>query len=655
MLNLRTLILGQPRTCPQTGLQNEPRYSEKPSEFGTVNWTPYQLTQIMETIYMGNLINSRLAFIELIRLLYQISCSDGQDVYKNNCDKLVAVLCQIRTFHLMPLSLLPTSFENMLLNFTDDWQVCKVNLVQTLYIFLARTMYSSVVANIYNSAENKQGLEMCRVQFPYEEIVKWLKDVDFNEQEVLNDYFYFIQTPDVHSFNDAEEYTIYQEKVKSIGFPRFDRHETPVPVFLLHKIQSEFEKALNKIRNYIHTHYSKVENYFEAYNGSVRIYVATRFIDKPKGEVKLVYYYGDEEANNVIVYPYYVDFIHRFHNYECLSHPLTGGYYAGFKEDKPVDDYEYQLKEIHFKLQDIFVSLASDSQLFDYFIFMLRAQMKKVEKQEGHTIMIDDKLWYLDIGDTLNIDIIAIKLQTLKYNGFVFTRRPNMEIQKYLMKHLIEYCSIQDMGWSFYYNNCDELLHLFIKEHLPDLEVEDSNASNFIKGNMLIQRLKRCARGKESWSEYEMIGKEIFDYLFMDDFLNYKSELQSTTDDRLCRRDLIINNSPLVVNSIWGILQQRYNSMLIVVDFKNYQESLSPSALYVPTKYLNRQTGTFGIILTREDLIEVAQKEQLRLVSTEEKALLSISDNSLISITDIAAKYNFFMHSTFGQPKFDTS
>ena len=39
------MILGLPRTCPQTGLQNEPRYSEKLSEFGTVNWTPYQLTQ----------------------------------------------------------------------------------------------------------------------------------------------------------------------------------------------------------------------------------------------------------------------------------------------------------------------------------------------------------------------------------------------------------------------------------------------------------------------------------------------------------------------------------------------------------------------------------------------------------------------------------
>ena len=61
----------------------------------------------------------------------------------------------------------------------------------------------------------------------------------------------------------------------------------------------------------------------------------------------------------------------------------TVSYYAGFNEDKPVDDYEYQLKEIHLKLQDIFVSLASESQLLDYLIFMLRVQMKKVEKQDG--------------------------------------------------------------------------------------------------------------------------------------------------------------------------------------------------------------------------------------------------------------------------------
>lgn len=48
----------------------------------------------METINMGNLINSRLAFIELIRILYQISCSEEQDLYRNNCDKLVDVLAR---------------------------------------------------------------------------------------------------------------------------------------------------------------------------------------------------------------------------------------------------------------------------------------------------------------------------------------------------------------------------------------------------------------------------------------------------------------------------------------------------------------------------------------------------------------------------------
>ena len=35
-------MLGQPSTCPQTGLRNEPKRSEKRAEIGTANWTPYQ-------------------------------------------------------------------------------------------------------------------------------------------------------------------------------------------------------------------------------------------------------------------------------------------------------------------------------------------------------------------------------------------------------------------------------------------------------------------------------------------------------------------------------------------------------------------------------------------------------------------------------------
>ncbi len=237
--------------------------------------------------------NSRLAFIELIKILYQISCSKERNEYQMACERMSTTLYQIEKYHLMPLDLLPTSFEKALIVFkeNEDWFASKERIVGTLYLFLARTMYSSEVANIYNSVEYKQGLEMCRIQFSYDRIVKWLENVDFNEQKVLKDYFYFILNPDVRSFSSVDEYSAYQNMIKENGFPKFDRLENPISPPLLHKIQSEYEEILRKYRNYIHANYQKVENYFEAYNCNVRIYVATRYVDKPKGEIKLVYYY----------------------------------------------------------------------------------------------------------------------------------------------------------------------------------------------------------------------------------------------------------------------------------------------------------------------------------------------------------------------------
>ena len=41
MLNWRTSVLGQPSTCPKTGLQNEPKRLGKWAKIGTTNWTPY--------------------------------------------------------------------------------------------------------------------------------------------------------------------------------------------------------------------------------------------------------------------------------------------------------------------------------------------------------------------------------------------------------------------------------------------------------------------------------------------------------------------------------------------------------------------------------------------------------------------------------------
>lgn len=336
----------------------------------------------------------------------------------------------------------------------------------------------------------------------------------------------------------------------------------------------------------------------------------------------------------MLVYPSYVGFIHRFCNFESFTKTQAGGFLAGFKEDRPVEDYEYSKGRIHLKLHDIYIHLADDSQLLAYLIFMLRANMKRVEVHDNQTITLDDEFWLLDIRNTLTEDSLKSKIQMQNYKGVIFTWQPDMSIQKCLLKHTIEYISIQEIGSNLNRNHCDELLHLYIREHLSELEVEKSKATSFIKGNVLIDRLKKCTRGKEFWREYEIIGKEIFDYLFSEDFLNYGTEAQSTTSDGVCRRDLIINNTPVDSNSIWSIVQKRYNSMLIVVDFKNYKESLNSTNFYEPTKYLNRQTGMFGIIFTREDLGESAKKEQLRLLRSEEKVLLCLSDNDLLSMLE---------------------
>ena len=44
-------MLGQPSTCPQTGLRNEPKRSEKRAEIGTANWTPYLFMVLLTIVF----------------------------------------------------------------------------------------------------------------------------------------------------------------------------------------------------------------------------------------------------------------------------------------------------------------------------------------------------------------------------------------------------------------------------------------------------------------------------------------------------------------------------------------------------------------------------------------------------------------------------
>ena len=62
------------------------------------------------------MLNSRLAFIELIKLLYVYTCTKNLDEYRECCNDLVLEFGEIKKYHLMPLDLLPTSFEDDILS-----------------------------------------------------------------------------------------------------------------------------------------------------------------------------------------------------------------------------------------------------------------------------------------------------------------------------------------------------------------------------------------------------------------------------------------------------------------------------------------------------------------------------------------------------------
>lgn len=151
-------------------------------------------------------------------------------------------------------------------------------------------------------------------------------------------------------------------------------------------------------------------------------------------------------------------------------------------------------------------------------------------------------------------------------------------------------------------------------------------------GKRLIEQLKRCPKGQKGWKQYEDIGTEIFSFLFKSSFRNYTSEYQSLTADHKQRRDLVIYNTYKDATSFWQRVKNDYNSNIIIIDFKNYNQTLNPDEFYTPTKYLNSIAGYFVIVLSRLGLDEAAQAFQLKLLSEKNELVLCLTDDDLISM-----------------------
>jgi internalin A len=157
------------------------------------------------------------------------------------------------------------------------------------------------------------------------------------------------------------------------------------------------------------------------------------------------------------------------------------------------------------------------------------------------------------------------------------------------------------------------------------------------KGLELSKRLIDCIRGQKDWRAYELLCKEIFEFLFKDDFNSFTFSEQSSNEKNNLRRDLLVNNNYSMESSVWSKMFHQYNSKIIVLEFKNYKEKITQEQLLTTQKYLNKNIGYFGIIFSRMGLDKNAIIFQSQLLD-ENKLLLSLKDSDLSRLLDSKMK-----------------
>ena len=149
----------------------------------------------------------------------------------------------------------------------------------------------------------------------------------------------------------------------------------------------------------------------------------------------------------------------------------------------------------------------------------------------------------------------------------------------------------------------------------------------------LIERLIVCQKGKDGWTEFQILCKEILAYLFTPPLVEPVE--QERTETGLHVRDLIMD-IPYALTGFWGYIRDKFDSSALVVECKNYSSPVEGNQIVISSKYLGRnRLGRFGIVLSRSDPAESAHKETRRLWNEDEKMILCLKDDHLIKMLQL--------------------
>lgn len=187
-----------------------------------------------------------------------------------------------------------------------------------------------------------------------------------------------------------------------------------------------------------------------------------------------------------------------------------------------------------------------------------------------------------------------------------------------------------------------------VKEDLTKEEIVQEAKREQSETEELIQSLKDCEAGRETFVKYEDICEKIIRKLFETNYFN-RLIRQHKSNDKHFRMDMLgalkINQkNEEGMHPLWQMLVQHYNSHFVVFEFKNYFEEIDQNLIYITEKYLfNAALRNVAIIISHKGFSESAQFAAEGCLKEHGKLILDITNEDLIKMlkspSDNAADY----------------
>lgn len=543
---------------------------------------------------------------------------------------ITQALNDIDKYYLFPITL-SDNFYSLIKSDTANINDEQSILTYELYVYLGELMFSFEDVSIPAYKANidyPRILETSRTELSFNVVSNWGTNIlKTKNKGYSSDVAFFIFNRQGLDIKTNEEYSKYKQSLRenyinNIG----EAQDIPIPSKTYDTIQDHFTKLIISYRKYLEDNYPEIKHLFPSYNANIRIYISNNRKDK----LLHVYMYNKLDDSSIYIYPYYQDFLYRFHNAEEIEYkPINA--FIGLFDISSKSSY-FSIFTIHHELHKIFINKGNNIDLKEYLIYILRGQMYRISNN-----IIDDeitinnlkcKLFFNVIPNIDQLKDLILDGADLKYKYICFKVYPDNETIKFIENLSINYFVIDKLGRDIINNQNGEMIHWFIKNRLNNIN-HDKQDISFSQGNLLIEKLKNCPLGHEGWVAYENIGTDIFDYLFKDDFRQFSYKKQSFSYEHIFRKDLIVNNNYKDSASFWAKAKFDFNCNLIVIDFKNYSAPLNQNEFYLPSKYLNPISGKFGIVFSRKGLDNSAKILQKKQFSQNNELIICLDDDDL--------------------------